>query len=71
LVVAIVAVWVLAAAATWWVAASTSYGPVLWVIDQRRDEGVHVGDVVALGLFAVTAAVVSTCLVVLARRRRQ
>ena len=71
MLVAIAAVWVVAAAASLWVAADTSYGPVVWVIDRRRDEGVHVGDLVALVDFAITAAIVSVCLVRLARRRRR
>jgi hypothetical protein len=71
LLLAIAAVWLLAAAASLWVAATTSYGPVLWVINRRGDEGVHVGDVAALADFAATALVVSICLVRLSRRRHQ
>jgi hypothetical protein len=71
LLLAIAGVWAVAAASSLWMAATTSYGPVLWVINERDEEGVHLGDVAALVDFAITAAVVSACLVVLARRRHQ
>ena len=64
----IAVVWGVAAAASLWVAFGTALGPVVWVIDQRHAEGVHVGDLVAVAVFGGLALVATVRLL---RRWRQ